>query len=494
MAEVILSVRNITKKFPNVTALDDVTFDICRGQIHGLVGENGAGKSTLMKILSGVYKRDSGEIEFDGELFNVKTPLESLHKGLSIIYQEFNLVNQMNVGENIFLGRFSEFKSLKKVHKAARELLDSIGSRIDTHTPVGDLSVSEKQMVEICKALSYDSKLIIMDEPSTTLTSDEMERFMGIIRDLKAKGITIIYISHRLDEIFKLCDRVTVMRDGHVIGTHDIENLDRQTMISEMVGRTIENEYPPRVKNAGEEVLRVEHLCTHKLKDISFSARSGEILGFVGLVGAGRTETMRALFGADRRLSGDIYLDGERMNIRNPRDAIRHGFAFITEDRKTLGLLADASAGTNISMASLGHFSKGGILNRTLEKSLISRQIEALKIKTPGPSIEISKLSGGNQQKCLIARWLELSPKILIMDEPTRGIDVGAKYEIYLLMNEFVANGGTILMISSELPEVMSMSSRIVILADGKTAGVYDTDEITQEEALKAALGEGGTA
>lgn len=490
-AEVMLSVCNITKRFPNVVALDRVSFDIYKGQVHGIVGENGAGKSTLMKILSGVYKKDEGTIIFDGEEMKVKKPIESLAMGLSIIYQEFNLVNQMTVGENIFLGRFKELGGMKKVHAKARELLDSIGSKIDTYTPVEDLSVSEKQMVEISKALSYNSKLIIMDEPSTTLTAEEMERLTRIIHDLKSKGITIIYISHRLDEIFDLCDRVTVMRDGKVISTKDIQDVTRPAMIAEMVGRSIENEYPPRANNVGETILEVKGINTKKLHDISFTAKKGEILGFVGLVGAGRTETVRAIFGADKRHSGEIWLNGEKLTINNPGDAIKAGFGFVTEDRKEQGCLLNFPVGTNITMASFDHFTKNGIFDKKTEKEIIDKQIEALSVKTPSADVYIGKLSGGNQQKCLIARWMELSPKVLIMDEPTRGIDVGAKYEIYTLMKEIAEAGSTIIMISSELPEVLNMSNRVLVLSDGRIVGEFDPTQATTEEIMAVALGEG---
>lgn len=488
--EIMLSVRGVTKTFPGVRALDRVSFDIYKGQVHGIVGENGAGKSTLMKILSGVYKRDEGEIIFDGEPMQVKKPLESLHLGLSIIYQEFNLVNQMNVGENIYLGRFSELGGLKKIHQKARALLDSIGSKISTHTPVEELSVSEKQMVEICKALAFDSKLIIMDEPSTTLTAGEMERLVQIIHGLRAKGITIIYISHKLDEIFELCDRVTVMRDGSVISTRPIAEVTRPAMIAEMVGRSIENEYPPRAEHIGGTILEVRGLRTKKLQGVSFTAKKGEILGFVGLVGAGRTETVRAVFGADKRHAGEIFLEGKKLDIRRPVDAIRAGFGFITEDRKQQGLLLDFDVGTNITMAAMDHFTKGGLFDRQAEKAIISRQIEALNVKTPSPDVKIGTLSGGNQQKCLIARWMELHPKVLIMDEPTRGIDVGAKYEIYVLMKQIAEAGGTVIMISSELPEVLNMSNRVIVLSDGRVVGEFDPAQTAAEDIMAAALGE----
>lgn len=490
--KVMLSVQHITKRFGTVTALDDVSFDIYEGQVHGLVGENGAGKSTLMKILSGVHKKDEGKVFFDGKEMNIKRPLDSLELGLSIIYQEFNLIESMSVGENIFLNRFREVGGMKKTHREARALLDSIGSTIDTHTPVEDLSVSEKQMVEICKALSFHSKLIIMDEPSTTLTNEEMKRLISIINDLRSKGITIIYISHKLDEIFELCDRVTIMRDGHVIDTRNTSEMNRADMIVKMVGRTIENEYPPRAQKVGETILEVRNLNTKKLHDISFTARRGEILGLVGLVGAGRTETVRAIFGADRLHSGEVWLEGKKLDIKSPLDAKNHGFGFVPEERKGQGLLLNFDIATNISMAAFDHFTDKGVLNKKKEKEIVEKQIKALGVKTPGADERIGNLSGGNQQKCLIARWLELSPKVLIMDEPTRGIDVGAKYEIYVLMKEIAEAGGTIIMISSELPEVLNMSNRVYVLCDGHVAGEFDAAEVTDTQVMAVALGEEG--
>ncbi|MCH1978294.1 sugar ABC transporter ATP-binding protein [Lawsonibacter sp. OA9] len=489
----MLSVQHITKRFGNVTALDDVSFDIYEGQVHGLVGENGAGKSTLMKILSGVHKKDEGTVFFDGKEMQIKRPLDSLEMGLSIIYQEFNLIESMSVGENIFLNRFREVGGMKKTHREARALLDSIGSTIDTHTPVEDLSVSEKQMVEICKALSFHSKLIIMDEPSTTLTNEEMKRLISIINDLRSKGITIIYISHKLDEIFELCDRVTIMRDGHVIDTKSTTEMGRAEMIAKMVGRTIENEYPPRAQKVGETILEVRNLNTRKLHDISFTARKGEILGLVGLVGAGRTETVRAIFGADRLHSGEVWLEGKKLDIKSPLDAKNYGLGFVPEERKGQGLLLNFDIATNISMAAFDHFTDKGVLNKQKEKEIVEKQIKALGVKTPGAGEKIGNLSGGNQQKCLIARWLELNPKVLIMDEPTRGIDVGAKYEIYVLMKQIAEAGGTIIMISSELPEVLNMSNRVYVLCDGRVAGEFDPAEVTDTHVMAVALGEEGT-
>jgi len=490
----ILSVRNICKSFPGVKALDNVSFSIKRGTVHGLVGENGAGKSTLMKILSGVYTKDAGTVVFDGQEVPDTTPIKSMNMGLAIIYQELNLVNQLSVGENIFLGRFSEMGGMRGVHAKGREMLDSIASKIDTHKRVEELSVSEKQMVEIAKALSFQSKLIIMDEPSSSLTSDELKELYGIIRQLKSRGISIIYISHKLDEIFDLCDTVTIMRDGHVIDTRDISDLTRGEMIAKMVGRTIENEYPPRANKVGDTLLEVKSLNTLKLKDVSFSVRKGEILGLVGLVGAGRTEIVRAIFGADKTKGHEIRIDGKEVKIHNPKDAIKAGFGFISEDRKLQGLVLPFSVEQNISMASLGKIAPRGVLKKAIEKEIAEKHVQSLAIKTPTVKTKVVSLSGGNQQKCIIGRWLETAPRILIMDEPTRGIDVGAKYEIYILMKEVAEAGGAVIMISSELPEVLNMSNRVLTVCEGRITGEFDPSQSSADQIMECALGfKGGT-
>lgn len=487
--EYILEVRDVCKYFPGVTALDHVSLSIPRGVVYGIVGENGAGKSTLMKILSGVYEKDEGTVFFDGEEIRHTTPIQALHRGLSIIYQEFNLVNTMTVGENIFLGRFKENHGMKGTHKKARELLDSIGSKIDTYTMVGDLSASEMQMVEITKALSFDSKLIIMDEPSSSLTSEELKKLGEIINQLRDKGISIIYISHKLDEIFEYCNIVTIMRDGHVIDTRPVEELTRADMIAKMVGRTIENEYPPRAHCVGEPLLEVRNLNTHKLHDINFTLHKGEILGLVGLVGAGRTEIIRALYGADKVRGHEILMEGKPVKIQNPRQAKHAGMALVPEDRKREGLVLPFSVQSNITMASLENLTRHGIVDSSREREIAERQIEALAVKTPGPDTKVVTLSGGNQQKCIVGRWLELNPKILILDEPTRGIDVGAKYEIYVLMNKIVEAGGAIIMISSELPEVLNMSNRVLAICDGRITGEFSPEEATAEQIMDKAIG-----
>jgi len=488
-SDIILSIKNVSKSFPGVKALDDVSVDVRRGVVHGIVGENGAGKSTLMKILSGVYTKDAGSVEFDGKLIEKTTPIDALRRGLSIIYQEFSLVNTMTVGENIFLGRFREAGGMKKTHQKARALLDSIGSTIDTHRYVSELSTSEKQMVEITKALSFDSKLIIMDEPSSSLTDDELKKLGVIIRELKSRGISIIYISHKLDEIFEYCDMVTVMRDGHVIDTRPAENLTRSDMIAMMVGRSIESEYPERPRCVGGPLLEVRNLNSRKLHDISFTLNRGEILGLVGLVGAGRTEIVRAIYGADNIRTKEIYIEGKSVKISSPIDGKANGIGFVPEDRKQQGLALPFSVEHNISMANLADLRRGMFLSASMEREMALRQIEELSIKTPSPDTVVQTLSGGNQQKCIIGRWLETRPKILILDEPTRGIDVGAKYEIYLLMKKAVENGSAIILISSELPEVLSMSNRVLTIAGGRITGEFDPEKASAQEIMNKAIG-----
>ncbi|MDP3447732.1 MAG: sugar ABC transporter ATP-binding protein, partial [Eubacteriales bacterium] len=382
-SEIILSIRDVSKSFPGVKALDNVSVDVARGIVHGIVGENGAGKSTLMKILSGVYTKETGTIVFDGETIEHTTPIESLNRGLSIIYQEFNLVNTMSVGENIFLGRFSKMHGMRGTHAEARKLLDSIGCTIDTHTLVGDLSAAEKQMVEITKALSFQSKLIIMDEPSSSLTSDELKQLFLIIHDLKARGVSIIYISHKLDEIFELCDIVTVMRDGHMIDTKPVGELTRAEMITKMVGRSIEHEFPVRPRCAGETLMEVRSINTKKLHDISFELRKGEILGFVGLVGAGRTEIVRAICGADKAKGHQVLINGKPVKIKKPADAKKLGIGLLPEDRKLQGLVLRFSVQSNIVMASLDRMTKFGFVDSSKERGIAERQIYNLNIKTP---------------------------------------------------------------------------------------------------------------
>ena len=489
----ILTIRNVNKSFPGVRALKDVSFAVQRGVVHGIVGENGAGKSTLMKILSGVHRKDSGEIYFDGERIENTTPVQSLRRGLSIIYQEFNLVNTMSVGENIFLGRFKEMGGMKGTHGAARKLLDSLGSKMDTWTMVSTLSAAEKQMVEISKALAFNSKLIIMDEPSSSLTAEEMKKLKEIIFDMRRRGISIIYISHKLDEIFEFCDAVTIMRDGNVIDTKPIGELTRNDMIAKMIGRSIDREFPDRARYAGgaegQPLMEVRSINTKKLRGVSFTLKKGEILGLVGLMGSGRTEIIRAIFGADKVKGCEIYVEGVKKQIRSPKDAIHAGMALVPEDRKSQGLVLPFSVESNISMASLGHLSRYGLLLRAEERKIAKEQIKLLGIKTPSAATRVLSLSGGNQQKCIIGRWLETGPAVLILDEPTRGIDVGAKYEVYLLMKKIAENGGSVLMISSELPEVLNMSNRVLTICDGRITGEFDPEKVSPEAIIDKVMG-----
>jgi ribose transport system ATP-binding protein len=411
-----------------------------------------------------------------------------MERGLSIIYQELNLVNTMTVGENIFLGRFAEMGGMKGTHQKAREVLDRIGSKIDTWSYVQDLSVSHKQMVEIAKALAFNSKLIIMDEPSSSLTHDEMRKLVEIIHQLKSQGISIIYISHKLDEIFEFCDMVTVMRDGQVVGTNKVKDFTRSEMVSMMVGRSIEHEFPDRPRTVEGPLMEVNGLRTKKLHDISFTLNKGEILGLVGLVGAGRTEIVRALFGADKIKAGTIAINGEQVLIRNPRDAMKQGICLVPEDRRQQGLILPFSVENNISIACLEKLYRFGILDKLKEKLIAQKYIEKLRIKTPTTRTAVESLSGGNQQKCIIGRWLELSPRILIMDEPTKGIDVGAKYEIYLLMEQIVESGGSIILVSSELPEVINMSNRVLTVCEGRITGEFDPEKASVNEIMDKAL------
>ena len=487
--EPLLTINDVSKAFPGVKALDRVTLEVRPGRVHGIVGENGAGKSTLMKILSGVYEKDSGQIVFEGNVIDKVTPVQSMHMGLSIIYQELNLVNTMTVGENIFLGRFRESGGRAGVHAKAKALLKSIGSKVSTYRQVSELSVSDKQMVEIAKALSYDSKLIIMDEPSSSLTADEMDRLVQIIHDLKSKGIAIIYISHKLDEIFGFCDVVTVMRDGHVIDTREVSKISRNEMLSMRVGRTIENEFPPRPEAVVDEtVLEIRNVNTRKLKDVSLTLRKGEILGLVGLVGSGRTELVRALFGADKVAKKSIYLDGKPVQINSPKDAIKLGLAMVPEERKLQGLLLGFAVGQNISLAVLARLTRLGFVDEKEEGAVADRQIKALNVKTPSKRTKIRTLSGGNQQKAILGRWLEMRPRVLILDEPTKGIDVGAKYEIYLLMKKVVEDGGSIILISSELPEVLNMSNRVNTICEGRINGEFDPETASVDEIMAKAF------
>jgi ribose transport system ATP-binding protein len=486
---VILSISGLTKSFSGTRALSNIYLDIYKGEVHGIIGENGAGKSTLMKILSGVYKKDYGSIHIDGQAVEITDPVHSQNLGISIIYQEFNLINSLSAAENIYLGRFNQIKNRKEMRQKALELFQGLNCRIEPLWKVSELSMSEKQMLEIAKALSFNAKIIIMDEPTTSLTAREADTLFDIIKKLRERNITVLYISHKLDEISLLCDRITVMRDGSIIDTMPVNQMERRKMVSMIIGRDMDIEYPRHHTKAGNVLLKAEGLYNNKIHNISFEIRKSEILGLVGLVGSGRTELARALFGADKLSRGKILIEGKEISIKNPIDAKKAGMGLVTEDRKQQGLVLDFPVDQNITMASLKKLSPLGVMRKKLEKTEADKYVRKLSIKTASNQAAIVNLSGGNQQKCIIARWLETEPLLLILDEPTRGIDVGAKYEIYLIMNQIVEKGGSIIMISSELPEVLGMSDRVLVMRDGKIVGEFIPAETKTEEIMSCALG-----
>ena len=489
---IFFEMRGICKEFPGVKALDNVGFTVAEGEIRALVGENGAGKSTLMKILNGNYKKDAGEILIDGEVVNITNPQVAASLGITIIFQELNLVEELSIAENIFAGRLASKGKLvnwKELNARAKDLLLRIGFDKDPKTIVGTLTVAEKQMVEIAKALSRNSRIILMDEPSATLTKKELDALFQIIHDLKSQGIAVIYISHRMEEIFEICETVTVMRDGQIIGTRDIADVTSKELVEMMVGRELDSAFPTRNVEIGEEVLRVENLCRKdRQQDVSFSLHKGEVLGIAGLVGAGRTEIMRAVFGVDYINAMNVYIQGKKVKIKNPAQAQKYGIAFLTEDRKAEGLTLDFPVKSNIVSANLKSIRKGLFTSKKRENEIADEYIEKTRIKTPHRNQKVGNLSGGNQQKVVVSKWLNSAPDILIMDEPTRGIDVGAKREIYEIINDLVANGKSVVLISSELPEVLGMSDRVLVMKDDAIVAVLSGDEINAVEVMKYAL------
>ncbi len=490
----LLQMKNITKRFPGVLAVDNVTFEVERGEVHALVGENGAGKSTLMKILSGVHQPDGGEIIFKGAAVEFGSPKQAQNAGITTIHQELNQIPMLTVTENIFLGSEITRGPLihwSEMHRQARELLAKLHLNVDPRVWVNTLGVGQQQMVEVAKALHHRSDIIIMDEPTAALSLNEIADLFDIIRELKANGVAVVYISHHLDEAFEICDRITVLRDGQHISTQPTETLDMDGLIRLMVGRALEEQMPKEQAERGKALLRVEGLNQGtRLKDISFSAYAGEILGVAGLVGAGRTELLRALFGADPIDSGDISIDGQQVHIGNPRDAIRHGMALLTEDRKHQGLVLGLSTRENISISVLPSLTRNGILvDKKRERALANEYVESMSIKISDLEQLVKNLSGGNQQKVVLSKWMATQPRILMFDEPTRGIDVGAKVEIYKLMNALVQQGVAIIMVSSELPEILSMSDRVMVIHQGGIAGILDRSEATQESIMEYATG-----
>ena len=484
----------VDKSFPGVQALKDVSLALDAGEVLALVGENGAGKSTLIKILGGVYQPDDGEIVLDGQHRHMVSPGAAQEAGISIIYQEFNLVPDLSVCENIFLGREIVRGGLIRATEEKREterLFAKLGIQIDPNARCRELTVAQQQMVEIAKALSVEARIIVMDEPTAALTSHEVEQLFAIIRELKAHGIGVIYISHRLEEVFEVADRVMVLRDGAHVCTRAMGSITREELIELMVGRPLEAEFPHRVPSLGAERLRVDKLCFGRaVRNVSFSVRAGEILGFAGLVGAGRTETMRLVFGADRADGGQIFVDGKAVAIRGPRDAMRLGICLLSEDRKSQGLVLTHPVRENFGLPNLKRFKRGPFIDRARERRAFAGYIDSLRIKVSNPEQPAENLSGGNQQKVVLAKWLARNADIIIIDEPTRGIDVGAKYEIYQLMNRLTADGKAIIMVSSELPETLGMSDRIIVMHEGRIKGeIKDVAAATQEDVLRMAVG-----
>jgi ribose transport system ATP-binding protein len=490
-----LEMRHISKQYPGVRALDDVSLAVGAGEIHALLGENGAGKSTLMKILAGAQSKDQGEILLGGVSVHIDSPQKAMDLGISIIYQEFNLVPYLSAGENIYLGReprgvLPGFVDFKTLYKNAQEVIDSLGVQFDARTPVNQLSVAQQQMVEIAKATSKKSKIIVMDEPSATLTDHELKSLFDLARKLKSEGVSIVYISHRLEEVFEVCDRATIMRDGHWIATKDVVDLTREEIIKLMVGRELKDAIPKVAAKLGPPALTVKNINrSGVLHDISFTVHQGEVVGLAGLVGAGRTETARVIFGADQLTSGTIEIFGKPVKVRNPQDAIKHGIGLVTEDRKQQGLVLGMAVRENNPLANLDVLSVLGFIKRPEENRVAEKYRNDLSIKTPSIEQTVQNLSGGNQQKVVLAKWLFTGSKVLIFDEPTRGIDVGAKSEIYKLMNELAAQGVAIIMISSELPEILGMSDRILVMHEGRITGELTRAEATQEKIMHLATG-----
>lgn len=487
--------RGIEKRYPGVLALSGVDLEVARGEVHILLGENGAGKSTLMKILAGAVRRDAGTITIDGHDCPLASPRDAQQAGVSIIYQEFNLVPFLNVAENIFLGREPRGAvpgviGRRRLVDEAKRILRELEVEIDPLAIVAHLGVAEQQMVEVAKALSIDAKILVMDEPTSALTDREISRLFQVIRSLRARGVAIIYISHRMEELFQIGDRVTVMRDGRYITTRVISATTLQELISLMVGRDLTEHFPKKAVAPGEELLRVENLTRHGvLYDISLTLRRGEVVGVAGLMGSGRTELARAIFGADPIQAGRVTVKGREVVIRSPQHAIALGLGFLTEDRKRQGLVLCLDLQANICLASLDRFSTAGVVNGGREANEAQQLSTALRVKTPGLHQRVLNLSGGNQQKVVLAKWLCRQAEILIFDEPTRGIDVGSKVEIYQLINRLAAEGKAVLMISSELPEVLGMSDRILVMNRGHLAGEFTAAEATQEKILHCALG-----
>lgn len=499
MADYRLEMKGISKSFPGVKALDDVTIKVRPGTVHALMGENGAGKSTLMKCLFGIYKMDEGTVHLDGQKVSILNADDALHKGIAMVHQELQPIPERSIGENIFCGRYPMKRLFgmipivdhKRMYDEAGQLLKDVRMEYDPKAKLGTLSVSQMQSVEIAKAVSMNAKVVILDEPTSSLTDNEVDALFRIINDLRDKGVSMIYISHKMDEILRIADDVSIMRDGQYVGTWEASELTTDMIITKMVGRELTNIYPPKDNVPGEVVLEVQNFCSihpKSFQNVSFELKKGEILGLGGLVGAQRTELMEALFGIRHINHGDVIYKGKHLKIRRPQDAIREGIALLTEDRRATGIFGVLSIADNVSIASLDQYLDAGfILNDRKIEQLVKDNVAKLSIKTPGSRTLIQNLSGGNQQKVIISRWLANNPDILILDEPTRGIDVGAKYEIYSIMVELAKQGKSIIMISSEMSELIGMSDRILVMCNGKLTGEVAGEEATQENIMSLA-------
>lgn len=487
---------DIDKSFASNQVLKQVSFDVLVGEVHALMGENGAGKSTLVKVLTGIHSRDNGVIKVSGEEVTFTNPKEAEKMGIAVIHQELNIIPHLTVTQNMFLGKEltygkSGVLNKKQMKKQTIASLNELGvTSIHPDQLAGELSVGQQQMLEIAKSLATEAKLIVMDEPTAALTEREIESLFNVIASLKEKRVSIIYISHRMEEIFEICDRITILRDGQYIGTEKIKEISFEQVVKMMVGRELGERFPSRNSSIGDVIFEVDNLSRKELFDnISFNVKAGEILGVAGLMGAGRTEIMEAIFGYHKKSNGTIRMNGKELSIKHPRDAVNAGIGFITEDRKDEGLVLDASIRENIALTNMKSISKNGIISPASEKEFVENLFKRLQIRATGVEQEVKSLSGGNQQKVVISKWVGINPKVLILDEPTRGVDIGAKKEIYTIMNELSENGVAIIMISSELPEVLGVSDRIMVIHEGKITRILDRNEADQEQIMTAATG-----
>ena len=490
--DIILSIRGMSKSFGRNRVLDHINLDLRRGSVMGLMGENGAGKSTMMKCLFGTYQKDEGEIILDGHEVSFSGPKDALENGIAMVHQELNQCLERSVVDNLFLGRYpvngAGIVDEARMKKEAAELFRSLGMTVNLTQPMRNMSVSQRQMCEIAKAISYHSKIIVLDEPTSSLTEPEVRKLFTMMRKLRDQGISLIYISHKMDEIFEICDQVSVLRDGKLVMTKDTSETNLDELIAAMVGRSLENRFPPVDNTPGNDILSIQHLSTKfepHIQDVTFNVREGEIFGLYGLVGAGRTELLETIFGIRTRAAGRVYYDGELMNFNSAKEAMEHGFALITEERKANGLFLKGDLTFNTTIANLKHYKNGPALSEQRMTKATTKQLKTMRTKCMGPEDLISSLSGGNQQKVIFGKWLEREPNVFMMDEPTRGIDVGAKYEIYELIIRMAKEGKTIIVVSSEMPEILGITNRIGVMSNGYLSGIVETKETNQEELLR---------